>query len=143
MTTMDTADTKATSKLDHATLDHAIAEWREWWGQLAEIGKPKMDEMACRLAQFREHLEEHFLAEENGGLLSLDEGTPPEDVPKITQLRNEHGAFLTDLDQLITQLQGCRPKIDSWGKAREEFEEFLDRLNCHEEAEEELSRSIR
>lgn len=143
MTTTDTAKTEVAPRLDHATLDHEIVEWREWWGQLAEIGKPKMDEMANRLAQFREHLTEHFTVEENVGCLSPAEGVSSETASRIAMLRNEHQELLVHLDQLIAKLQGCHPKIDCWGQAREEFEELLDRLNSHEEAEEELSRSIR
>ncbi|MCA9073387.1 MAG: hemerythrin domain-containing protein [Planctomycetaceae bacterium] len=125
----------AALKREHSSLDDEIAEWREWWGQLRDLGDPHFGEMGDRLAQFREHLAAHFAHEESQGCLSLVMELPDNLVKRIAELRDEHPKLLGELDQLISQLQQCDPQLDCWGKAREEFEGFLDQLNTHEEAE--------
>ena len=132
----------ALRKKDHESLDQDIAEWREWWSELREIGRPHFGEMGDRLAYVREHLTAHVAQEENEGLLSVVVGADREVVLRIAKLRDEHGELLADLDRIIVRLQCCEPPFDCWGMARAEFEDFLDRLNTHEEAEDALFQEL-
>ena len=128
----------ATLKREHSDLDDEIGEWREWWGQLSQLGDPHFGEMGNRLAQFREHLAAHFAHEESQGCLSLVMELPDDLVRRTAELRDEHPKLLSELDALIARLKQREPEFDCWGNAREEFEDYLDRLNSHEEAEDTL-----
>lgn len=130
-----TATEVAALKREHASLDDEIFEWRQWWGQLSELGEPHFGEMGDRLAQFREHLAAHFEHEERHGCLSLVLELPDDLVQQTADLRDEHPRLLSELDELITRLRKCDPELDCWGKARDEFEAFLDQLNTHEDSE--------
>lgn len=127
-------------QVSHQGLDREIAQWRSWWGELAEMGRPSFGEMASRIGCFRELLSKHFAEEENGVFLTLVTQAEPQTVARIAELQDEHRTFLRDIQRLIDRLSDQEQGIECWGAARDEFEEFLDRLNSHEEAEEELSR---
>ncbi|MGD9854907.1 MAG: hemerythrin domain-containing protein [Planctomycetaceae bacterium] len=128
----------AALKKDHEALDQDIADWRDWWSELSEMGKPHFGEMGGRLAKFRDRLAVHFADEEREGLLSLVMEGDRDVVLRIARLRDEHGELLAVLDGLIGRLRCAEPAFDCWGAARDEFEEFLDRLNLHEDAEDQL-----
>ncbi len=130
-------------KKDHESLEKEIAEWREWWGELSELGSPHFGEMGDRVARFREHLAAHFEREEDEGFLSLVIDADRDAAPQIAKLRDEHAELLAALDDLIARLRRGDPVLDCWGRAREEFEDFIDRLNCHEEAEDALLEKLR
>jgi len=130
------------SASSHGSLDAEIAEWRQWWGELAEMGDPHFGEMGSRLAQFREHLASHFADEENGIFLTLVNAADSQTVKEVARLQDEHATFLQDLNLLVERLQACHTDLVCWGDARAEFEDFLDRLKSHEEAEEELNARV-
>jgi uncharacterized coiled-coil DUF342 family protein len=123
-------------KSEHSSLEREIRDWRKWWAELKEIGKPNFGEMGLRLAQFREHLAAHFAHEESQKGLSLVENLRDETVEQLAGLRDEHASLLEELDRLIEQLQAREPKFSCWGDARKEFDAFLTRLDAHENAEE-------
>ncbi len=123
---------------EHTSLNAEVDEWKQWWGELNEMGDPHLGEMGDRLSQFRDHLAAHFAHEENQGWLSMTMEFPAELVEHVAELRDEHSHLLQDLDSLILQLQQCEPGIDCWGEARQRFEDLLDRLNAHENSEDAL-----
>lgn len=123
---------------EHASLEREVAEWREWWTQLKEIGDPHFGEMGDRLARFRDHLSAHFQHEETQECLPLVLAVSPLTAQQIARLRDEHQQLLDDLDRLIERLHACDLERDCWGQARQDFETFLDRLNTHEAAEDRL-----
>lgn len=134
-----TLQTEAASlKREHASLIHEIDEWRDWWRELAEMGQPHFGEMGDRLAQFRDHLAAHFAHEKKQDYRAMDAELPVEKAGELARLRVEHAALLDDLDQLVDELQKCEPEIGCWSDARYEFEEFLNRLYAHEDAEDAL-----
>ncbi len=143
MSLKDIEDRESVIKKDHESLEKEIAEWREWWGELSELGSPHFGEMGDRLAHFRDHLAAHFEREENQEFLSLVMDADRDVVLQVAELRDEHGELLTALDELIARLHCCDPVLDCWGRAREEFEDFIDRLNTHEEAEEAMLEKLR
>ena len=138
----ETRHQDSSSAPSHQSLATEIGEWRQWWEELAEMGEPHFGEMGTRLAQFREHLAAHFAEEENGAFLKLVNMADSQTVNEVARLQDEHKMFLTDLDSLVNRLQACDCDMGNWGNARTEFEDFLDRLNSHEEVEEELNERI-
>lgn len=130
-------------KREHSALDNEIFEWRQWWEQLSELGQPHFGEMGDRLAHFREHLSAHFAHEESQGCLALMSQLSERASNEAKRLREEHPQLLIELDQLISRLRQCEPAFSCWGSARQEFEEFLDRLNSHEESEDALLNQLR
>lgn len=123
---------------EHAALDQDIADWRIWWKQLNEMGDPHFGEMGDRLARFRAHLQDHFAREESGGCLSLEQKQPRGILNQAQHLKSEHPGLLQELDTLIQHLHACDLEHDCWGRARQDFESFLNRLNTHEAAEDDL-----
>ena len=142
MNTSKVSSESAVFRKEHASLDHEIADWRTWWRELSELGKPQFGEMGDRLTHLREHLAAHFAHEESQPGLDLSLSLPPRDVQKMAALRDEHKKLLGELDRIVDRLSGCSAEYDCWGKAREDFETFLNRLNAHEEAEETLLDSL-
>jgi chromosome segregation ATPase len=136
MNRQDTRAEVASLKTEHSSLEREIADWRQWWAELKELGRPQFGEMGDRLAQFREHLASHFAHEESQKALNLVENLPPETVRQLAKLRDEHGGLLEELDRLIERLQACKPQFDCWSDARKQFDAFLTRLDTHESAEE-------
>lgn len=136
MTRQNTQAEVASLKTEHASLEREIADWRQWWAELKEIGQPHFGEMGNRIAQFREHLAAHFAHEESQKGLSLVKDLPPETVQRLAELRDEHAGLLEELDSLIERLQSCEPQFHCWSDARKEFDSFLTRLDSHENAEE-------
>jgi hypothetical protein len=55
---------------EHQRLARRIAELRQWWWELDELGVRKFGEMAFRVQDLRDLLEEHFAEEELDGYLS-------------------------------------------------------------------------
>ena len=131
-TTAEVANLKA----EHSSLEREIADWRQWWAELKELGQPHFGEMGARLAQFREHLAAHFAHEESQKALSLVENLPPIMVQQLAELREQHEGLLEELEGLIERLQACEPQFDCWSDARNQFDAFLTRLDAHESAEE-------
>jgi len=142
MSTSKVKSESAVLRKEHASLDHEIADWRTWWRELSELGKPQFGEMGDRLTHLREHLAAHFAHEESQPGLDLSLNLPPNDVQRMAALRDEHKKLLSELDHIINRLCGCSAEYDCWGKAREDFETFLNRLNAHEEAEEAVLNSL-
>lgn len=131
-----TLQTEAASlRREHTSLIQEIDDWREWWRELNELGQPHFGEMGDRLARFREHLAAHFAHEERQDYRTMDAELSAEKAEQLARLRAEHAALLDDLDQLVNELRQCEPNIACWSDARYEFEEFLNRLNDHEDAE--------
>ncbi len=115
-----------------AMVDHQIATWREWWSELRELGAPNFGEMGARLGQLRDILERHFELEEQ-----LAKAARPLDTTAGVATRLEHwlsqpSGLLATLDEMIGRLESCEPAFACWGAAREEFEEFVERLYDHE-----------
>jgi len=140
MNNLDTRSEVDELKDEHASLEHEIADWRTWWDELSQMGQPHFGEMAARLERFRDHLAAHFVHEEQIGLLPAVSQLPKETVDTVARLQDEHRPMLAKLNQLIVRLRACGPEIGCWGQARQEFEEFLDQLHQHEEAESRLQR---
>lgn len=111
---------------EHCELEREVADWREWWRELSELGQPCFGEMSDRLQHFRSRLSAHFQHEKLRGPLAGQPGEP------VAAIWRDHAQLLRDLDQLIARLQDCGPDACCWGGARREFEEFLDRLHAHE-----------
>lgn len=128
---------------EHSSLNREIADWREWWAELKEMGLPNFGEMGARLARFREHLAAHFEHEENEKSLALVEQLPHETLDRLAQLRDEHAGLLADLDHIVERLQACDPQFEGWSDARSEFDAFLTRLKAHENAEEAAYRRLK
>ena len=116
---------------EHDVLDREIGEWRVWWNELAQLGQPRLGEMRDRLAHFRDHLAAHFRTEEVGILPTLT-GLDSAVREHLELLFDEHEQMLQATDALIEKLSGDNPEIDCWGKARDEFEEILNGVLCHE-----------
>lgn len=123
----------ATIKSEHASLNREIADWRQWWEELKEMGQPHFGEMGGRLAQFRAHLVTHIAHEEK----LLSESTA-EVAKQLPRLRDGHAGLLSELDRLIERLRACEPDFECWSAARLDFDRFLDHLQAHEADEERL-----
>ncbi len=118
--------------LEHERLLQSIRDWRAWWKELAEFGVPHFGEMGDRIRQLRETVAEHFRHEEQA-TAPLREA--PQTKDEWNQLHAHHETLLQEFDELIDRLKACEPPFECWGKAREEMEAILDRLEKQEQAE--------
>ncbi|MBX3439248.1 MAG: hypothetical protein KF861_17285 [Planctomycetaceae bacterium] len=108
-----------------------IIAWREWWGELCEFGNPHFGEMGDRLSALRQHLAVYFTQEKGSG--SEAERAGRASGTTANRMREEQGALLAELDDLIARLHCREPDFESWSQARDEFEEILDRLLVSDE----------
>ncbi|QDV20556.1 hypothetical protein Pan153_52320 [Gimesia panareensis] len=125
-------------KDEHTRLDREIAGWREWWAQLCEIGSPHFGEMGDRITQLRDHLSSHFHHEENEADLPLVRQLSKDKVYHVAELKDEHNQLMAELQNIIDRLQGQGPEYKYWGEAKQDLDTFLERLDHHEMAEEEI-----
>ncbi|SFH56969.1 hemerythrin domain-containing protein [Planctomicrobium piriforme] len=139
---MRTVDEKSLTDqlhLEQQRIDAAIADWRQWWTELKELGKPHFGEMGMRLSKVLDRLTAHFEHEERTGFLvqiTNDAGADPDTPLKLIQ---EHDELLNELKDLIHRLQTCCESGFSWGEARRAVDAFLERLRQHEHEESELT----
>lgn len=123
---------------DHLVLRRRIAEMRQWWAELDELGLPKFGEMGTRLEELRDLLAEHFADEERDGYLAAALAAAPRFSRKAEELREQHGQFLEDLNNFINRLKASECGFTCWHEARDEFEAFIQRLGEHDRAENEI-----
>jgi iron-sulfur cluster repair protein YtfE (RIC family) len=120
-------------------IHQAIEDWRKWWQELRDLGKPDFGQMGDRLIRFRNDLAKHFLHEETSSpLIAMAREADESFQERVAALWREHTALLRELDSLIDQLKSCGPALGCWSDARDAFESFLDRLRAHEEVESRL-----
>ncbi len=120
---------------EHRDLMRTVTSLRQWSYELAELGIPKYEEMAWRVQEFRDRLDEHFVHEEQGGYLGAALAAAPQCAQQADRLLAQHGEFLGCLDRFIERLKAVPPKFTHWQEARDEFDAFLARLRDHEAAE--------
>ncbi len=127
---------------EHQALQCEIEDWRQWWRELREIGEPRFGEMGGRLRQFRDHLQNHFLHEQQASPLAELESSKQPLGKCVLQLWAEHRSLVEELDVIISRLDACGSNSVCWGDARAVFESFLDRLQAHDAGEYQLLKDL-
>ena len=130
-------------KHEQESLRREITEWREWWKELSEMGKPHFGEMGMRLSKIRDTLSQHFQHEEQGQCFPEIIREDSSKVREVEQLTLEHGELLEELDRVIERVGSCGDDDLCWGDARDLCEAFLLRLEGHEDKENALIESCR
>ena len=121
---------------EHRQLMQQINGLRQFWSEVNELGQgPKFEEMGSRIKELRDSLTAHFEDEECDGYLAVALDVAPRFTQQASELQRQHQQFLEVLDRFIERLQTCDPSIHCWQDARQEFEDFLDQLREHEQAE--------
>jgi hypothetical protein len=116
---------------EHQLLMKQLAEFREWVGEVQELGHPHFREMGTRMQTLRDLLKDHFAKEEAGGYLALDDDAG-ERSERGAELRAQHTDLLQSFDAMIVRLMESPPEYSSWQEAVGEFEGILTRLRKHE-----------
>ena len=127
--------TKLDLLAEHRELMRKVAELRQWWEQLDELGSPRFGEMGDRLSELREVLATHFADEEEGGYLASALAVAPQFSERAAQLQKQHAEFLQTLERIIADLKAPEPRCQGWNEARLRVEKFLAQLRQHEAAE--------
>ncbi|MBI1314624.1 hypothetical protein GC176_25305 [bacterium] len=119
---------------EHQELMQKISELRQFWLEVCELGMgPKCFELADRIASIREHLQEHFDAEEQGGYLGPALRLAPQFADEAEVLRAQHAEFLTRLDSMGTRLRTGDHEV--WNCMCGEVDAFVADLLKHEHHE--------
>lgn len=125
--------------LEHEKLQHEVDDWRQWWRELGEIGQPRFEEMAVRVARYRDLLSRHFEHEEQTGSFFELADVETSMVNDVRTIWDEHAELLAELDRIVLKLSDCGQDNIHWGDAHCVFETFLDQLQAHNEAESEVA----
>ena len=91
--------------------------------------------LADLLANLGEKIESHFRDEEAGGLFAQLEAQTPELADQVTSFRSEHARFRARIRDLCDR---ATAQVDAGQAFKEEFEEFAEQLNSHEDREHDL-----
>ncbi len=119
---------------EHQELMQKIAELQSFWHEVNELGiGPKCQELADRLADIREHLQQHFDAEERDGYLGPALKMAPRFAQEADDLRAQHVTMLQSLDGLGGRLRTGDHEI--WNSVCAEVEAFVRDLEHHEHRE--------
>ncbi len=125
--------------LENQKLRQEVDEWRQWWRELGEIGQPRFEEMAVRVARYRDLLGQHFVHEEQSVPFIEFVHSNTSTMDDLHAIWEEHTELLTDLDRIVQKLNDCESGSMHWGDAHCVFETFLDQLQAHDEAESEVA----
>ena len=125
------------TRTDHKKLHGLINQIRAELQRLKELPNHSSDQLKLLVGQLREHLQEHFKAEENGRWLEDAVCLVPRLAPGFVALEKEHSDILAELDKVTANLQK-RPGFPNWTEFSNEFAEFARCLLTHEAREEEI-----
>jgi len=119
---------------EHQELLQKIRDLQQFWHEVDELGiGPKCQELADRVADIREHLQQHFDAEERDGHLGSALKMAPRFALEADELLAEHVTMLQTLDGLGGRLRAGGPEI--WNCVCSEIETFIRELEHHEHRE--------
>lgn len=119
---------------EHQDLMHKIEQLRQFWHEVCELGiGPKCQELADRIADIREHLQQHFDSEERDGYLGPALNVAPRYSEEAEELRAQHVRLLQTLDALGARLRTGDHEV--WNNACAEIAAFVNELETHEHAE--------
>lgn len=123
-------------------LDHLEA-LDQWWPDPAKsrVSTINAREVIVQLTELRGLLREHFVAEEDRGLLPNEQGTDPRLLRDAEQLLQQHGVLLDRLNALIASVPLISEGPSAWTTTKAEFDEFRKQIEAHEHAEIELLQS--
>lgn len=119
-----------------------INQWRDWWCEVKEMGQPDFGEMSRRISKIRDELEKHFQHEENSAEIRELAAIVPNVQDQMSVLKQEHAELLMDLNVLLKELEECEEQHLCWGAARDAFEAFLNKLEQHEQRENQLLKTV-
>lgn len=123
---------------EQAAVHQQIQDWKQWWMELKEYGIPHFGEMSLRLKKIRDILAAHFRHEEDAECFPRIKRISSADAIQIENLIQEHTTLLNELDGLVEKLADCGCDDLCWGEAGAMFEKYLERLDAHEERENQL-----
>ncbi len=119
---------------EHQELMRKVTDLKHFWHEVSELGiGPKCFELADRISDIREHLQEHFDAEERDGYLGPALTTAPRYSEEADELRAQHVTFLQALDSMTSRLRSGDQEV--WNSICGEVEKFVDDLQTHEHRE--------
>ncbi|MBU6175900.1 MAG: hypothetical protein KGQ60_19010 [Planctomycetes bacterium] len=110
--------------------------------KIAQLWKSRSQRVTTDLVQelrsLHDELEDHFREEEVGGCLDEAVARKPALGKELDQLQLEHPNLLKDLDRLIDVMAPGYPSENQRKLITAEFSRFIDRLQKHEMAEEQI-----
>lgn len=115
----------------HQELMRQITDLRSFWHGSNDSGCPNGHELADRVVNVRDLLEQHFAMEEDGGYLHAVLEFAPQFAERAEQLCRQHQEFLATLTRIEVRLRNP----NAWNQVREEFETFLQEIQEHEHRE--------
>lgn len=132
---------------DPAFAGHLLAEHGELFQQLSRLraamddeappGCQRLREILAAIRGLRGRLAGHFRQEEEGGLLEESVARIPRLAADAALVLAEHPRLLADLDAITARFGAAddAPCADAWRGARAAFAAFVERMQAHERAE--------
>jgi len=119
----------------HRMLNARIRKISDLW----KVSSQRVDsDLVDQLRSLREELENHFHEEEIGGCLDEAVARKPALGKEFDRLQLEHPRLLKDIDRLIDAMDQRRLSDSQRKIVTTEFSAFIDRLQKHEMAEEQI-----
>ncbi|MEZ6049467.1 MAG: hemerythrin domain-containing protein [Planctomycetaceae bacterium] len=139
---MSTSQTNSLPKSmieEHEEVARKIDSLKRFWHQVDELGMgPKYEEMASRIHEFRDEMEQHFDEEENQSVQFSQLDQKSESAMTQESLHQQHTQLLKQLDDFSERLKQCEGVYHCWQEVRADFDRFLNALHNHEQAETDL-----
>jgi hypothetical protein len=130
---------------DPVILGHVLAEHQDLFNRLTTARRTFAAEapphpaeraalQAC-LSSLRDHLQEHFSLEEQGGFLEESVARMPRLGPAVAALVAQHPTLLAELDTIIASLSSSTLSAMAWQQAGQAFAGFAAHMTAHERNE--------
>lgn len=119
----------------HRMLNERIQKISQLW----KASSQRVDgDLVDQLRSLRDELGNHFHEEEIGGCLDEAVARKPTLGKEFDRLQLEHPRLLQDIDRLIDSMEEGRLSDNQKRVITTEFSRFIDRLQRHEMAEEQI-----
>lgn len=122
----------------HEVLNRDIGDLTHWLKEADEYGRPQFGQLGDRMRAIRDIVARHFADEEDGGYMAAPIAAAPNLASQADALLAEHPRLLEEFHALSSALCACPTTYASWGDARRDVQQVLDRLADHEHRENEL-----
>jgi hypothetical protein len=113
-------------------------ELRQWMQEIEEFGVPHFGEFGFRLQCYRDRLATEFSNEETWCRSNGDSDRHAECRQELSELSQQHGQFLDELDNMAIKLQQDHPPYESWQETARQFAEIQLEIDRHKGREQQL-----
>ena len=128
---------RQTWQSERQAVSACIDELRQWMNEVSQLGIPHFGETATRLRPLREQLVDHFACEDEmiAKVARSPDTGPPSTKGLASESSREHRELLSQLDEIVRDLDQLEPPFPSWQAAIRAVEHFIDSLEQHESRE--------